>query len=230
MKARSTAISMLVVAVGLLLVAVACGGPGGDSKDGESTVLGESGETGLGTLEPAELQELCGEAQSYADAQLTQTQLRELACGHAALQALASAPEGASDEALRELCAETREGCLFALAPTPLLSVACEQDVEACTARVSDLEACVTTVTRQAVQALVALPSCEAITAETLTELDALAPPTEPTECQNLRTECPGLLEGSAPPSGGGAGGAGGTHTGTPLAGAGGAPGGVGGA
>jgi hypothetical protein len=233
MKARSTAIWTLVSAVGLQLVALGCGRPGGESEEGESRVLGQAGETGLGTWEPAELEELCDEAQSYADAQLTRTQLRELGCGQAALQALAGAPEGASDEELRELCAQTHQACMFALEPAPIVSIACELETDDCAAVVSDLESCLTDATRQAAQALIDLPSCEAITAEALAELGPPGPLEEPPECGALRAECPGLLADSVSPGSGGSGGAGGAAgaaTTAPVAGAGGAPpGGAGG-
>ena len=237
MTARRSAISMLASAASLCLVAMGCGGPGSESGDGESRVLGQSGDTELGMLEQDELQELCDEAQSYADAQLTQAQLRELACGHAALQALAEAPEDASDDELRELCAQTHQGCMFAVEPAPILTVACGPEAEACSSTVSDFEDCVTRVALQAAQTLAALPSCDAISAEGLAELGAVVLPPEPTECESLRADCPGLLGGPVPTGGGGAGGAGGAagaEVTAPAAGAGGSlvggAGGMGGA
>jgi len=210
MRARTAARSILAVGAGLLVAATGCRDPGGDSEDGESRVLGQAGANQLGTLGSEELQDLCHQAQDYIDAQLTEAQLRELACGYAALQALQGAAPDTTDEALRELCAEIRQGCMVTLEPAPILRIECEQQADDCSGPVSNLETCVTEVTRQAAQALVDLPSCDVVTAEVLAELGSLAPPQEPDECASLRASCPGLLGDSAPSGGGAAGGSGG--------------------
>jgi hypothetical protein len=170
--------SKLVLGGALALVALV--GCGGNSSGGEFTTSVPSG-TKLTSLTPQQATQLCTDFENYATTTLTPDLCKLLAIEATALSLSISSGAQPSDATLRTTCTQTYDSCLSGGDGGITTTSSCDSSTltsepSTCTSTVGDLTMCVNASLTSTNQAVAALPSCSAVTAENLiSSLQSLA-------------------------------------------------------
>jgi hypothetical protein len=186
--ARTTAL------VGLLLIPVLGLGACGDDGPGRLST-GVDGSKPLGTVTPAEADQICKSSQTWITKAVAEDKQRQLACRLGGLFAAAAGvglgggTGGMSDAQLQATCKTASDQCLMAAPTAPTTPASCQSFPAGCMATVAEYEACLNDIPPAVDMTLTALPTCDKVTTLGLLSLAGLAN-SLPATCRTFQTKC----------------------------------------
>ncbi len=164
------------------LVALGCGGPSSVATTIDDGTLGED-------FSASEAEEFCRALENYATSQLA----GGLGCKSFGITAAVTVYAGnnaVEEAALVERCESARQDCAERAATS--LNCAAATAIAPCSAKIEDLEACLTDQIDETTEELSGLPDCGALTVSTVRSLAEARDecPSLPSSCKAVATSC----------------------------------------